>query len=272
MNIQWLSFLTICATLVACATDGATDGATPDDAAENTQDVGADSAGPTQDVDTDSAAPGNNAEADVAVEEDVPAPIEVAATLRVVDPATGNGSANVTVTAGDSEATTDGQGRGTVTIAPGPYEIALTRSDTRTHRVFGVAADQPFEQITYMSPEQITALVYNALGLTDDPDRGILVVGLDLPNLAPAVGAAAAIDKESDDPFVLTGFTAVFDNEIPDNGQGFVTFPNVAPGSVNITVTYPEGECRIFPAETDAVPVEVTAGEVSVVAYTCRPM
>ena len=95
------SVCTICATLVACATDGATDGATPDDAAENTQDVGADSAVPTQDVDTDSAAPGNNAEADVAVEEDVPAPIEVAATLRVVDPATGNGSANVTVTAGD---------------------------------------------------------------------------------------------------------------------------------------------------------------------------
>lgn len=261
MNIKWLSLLTLCVAVVACADDRSS----PGDTSEAEPDA-------TSDADTDAADAPNNAEDDAQVMEDVPAAVEVAATLRVVDPATGGGSAGVTVTAGDSEATTDGQGRGTVNIASGAYEITLTKSGVRTHRVFGVANEQPFEQITYMSPEMITALVYNSLGLTDDAERGILVVGLDLPNLAPAVGAGATIDRDSGDPFVFAGVRAAFATEIPDNGQGFITFPNVEPGPVNVTVTYPDGQCRVFPAETYAVPVEVTAGEVSVVAYTCRPM
>ena len=156
----------------------------------------------------------------------------------------------------------------------GPIYVALPTAEgvqAVECTVVGVAGDAAFEQITYMSPENITSMVFGSLGLMDNPERGILVVGLDLPNLAPAVGAGASIDKASDNSFVFAGIQAVFATEIPSNGQGFLTFPNVEPGEVNVTVSYPQGSCRIFPAETEAVPVTVTAGEVTVVAYTCRP-
>ena len=202
---------------------------------------------------------------------DTAAAANVAATVRVINPATGTGAAGVTVSAGGVETVTDGNGQATVDVPSGPYEIALNQAGARTHTVVGVAGDAAFEQITYMSPENITSMVFGSLGLMDNPERGILVVGLDLPNLAPAVGAGASIDKASDNSFVFAGIQAVFATEIPSNGQGFLTFPNVEPGEVNVTVSYPQGSCRIFPAETEAVPVTVTAGEVTVVAYTCRP-
>ena len=256
MNLRTLGILALCAHLVACTEnkpaapqDGGLDGA-------DTQ--GTDTQGP------DGGAP------DAENPDSMPEPVFVAATIRVVDPATGGGASGVTVTSKGVETTTDEMGRATVDVMSGPYEIALTRSDTRTHRVFGVAGNEPFEQITYMSPEMITSFVYTNLGLTDDNERGIVVVGLDLPDLAPAVGASASLDGLSDDSFVFAGNQPIFATEIPANGQGFITFPNVEPGTVEVTVAYPGGACRIFPAESEAVPIEVTAGEVSVVAYTCR--
>ena len=195
----------------------------------------------------------------------------VSASIRVVDPSGGNGATGVTVSSEYSEALSDETGVGAVVVLPSTsYEIALSIEGTRTLRVFGIASDTSFEQITYMSPEMITSFVYNSLGLTDDPEKGILVVGLDLPNLAPAVGASAAINLTSDAAFVFAGFSATQTNTIPAGGQGFVTFPNVEPGLAQITVSYPEGACQVFPAEAGALDVPVAAGEVSVIAYTCR--
>lgn len=194
----------------------------------------------------------------------------IAATIRVIDPASGGGSSGVTIAGNGQEAITDTQGRATIDINEGPYRITLDKSGARRHQVFGVVGAEPFEQITYMSPDTITSFVFNSLGLVDDASKGILVVGLDLPNLAPAVGASASIDVESDAPFVFAGIQPTTADTIPPNGQGFLTFPNVTPGTVNVTVTYPDGACRVFPAETDAPTVEVVAGEVSIIAYTCR--
>ena len=47
-------------------------------------------------------------------------------------------------------------------------------------------------------------------------------------------------------------------------------FPNVEPGAVRINAEYDQGECRVFPAETELMDVEVIAGQVTVVAFTCR--
>ena len=60
---------------------------------------------------------------------------------------------------------------------------------------------------------------------------------------------------------------------IISGGGGFVSFANVTPGDVQITVTPPEGSgCALFPAERDEQPtVQVYAGEVTVVAFTCKP-
>ncbi|MEE2786266.1 MAG: hypothetical protein VX589_02940 [Myxococcota bacterium] len=201
---------------------------------------------------------------------DDPEPVE--ATLRILNPgAFGNsGYSNVTVTSSLGSAVTDTNGSATVSVTSGPYAIKLTAGNARPHTVFGVSAKTPFTQITYMSPEMITGFVFGQLGLMDDRTKGILVVGLDTPTLAPAVAASATIDAASGTPFVFAGMAPVSGNAIPANGQGFVTFPNVTPGTVTIEALMPDGRCAIFPAETGAASVVITAGEVSVVAYTCR--
>ena len=256
MIIRGLQILALCGLLLACTEDGSSrddlGAATADTATSTTPDAQVDS-----ELDSDS-------------DDDLNATPPVQATMVVIDPTTGGGSSGVTITTMDDEATTDESGRATVNVVPGPYEVVLTKPGARPHRVFGVAGDQNFEQITYMSPDTITLFVFNSLGLTDDQNRGILVVGLDLPNLAPAVGAGATIDQPSNESFVFAGIQPAFASEIPPNGQGFLTFPNVDPGSVNVTVSYAPGTCRVFPAETEDVQVRITAGEVSVVAYTCR--
>ena len=262
MSIRWSCVWAIALLMMACGGETEADGGAPiptDSAA--TDSAATDSA--TTDTATTDTATTDNAATDSGG-------AKVAATVRVINPATGAGAAGVTVSAGGVDVTTDASGKGTVDVPAGPYQIALNQAGARTHTVFGVAGDKAFEQITYMSPDNITGFVFSSLGLKDDKERGILVVGLDLPNLAPAVGAGATIDKGSDKSFVFAGIQAVFATEIPSNGQGFLTFPNVEPGEVNVTVSYPKGSCRIFPAETDAAPVTVTAGQVTVVAYTCR--
>lgn len=194
----------------------------------------------------------------------------VQATVRIVNPATGQGFSGVMVTGPSDTATTDGSGRATVGVDPGAYQISLAAPGARVHRVWGVAGEADFEQITYVSPDMITGFVFGSLGLTDDTTKGILVVGLDTPTLAPAVGAEADIDGVHGTPFVFAGSRPAAGKVIPMGGQGFVTFPNVDPGMVNITTNYPDGTCAVFPAETDHDSVEIIGGEVTVIAFTCR--
>jgi len=193
----------------------------------------------------------------------------LAATIRVLNPARGSGFAGVTVRSSEGEAVTDSSGRATVNIPAGAYEIELIAPGARTHRVFGVA-EQDFEQITYLSPDNITTFVFSSLGLAADSASGILVVGLDTPSLAPAVGASADIDAPSDNPFVFVGASAAPGSTIVANAQGFVTFPNVEPGDVSISPSFDAGACLVFPSETSDRQVTVRANEVSVIAFTCR--
>lgn len=263
MSTRALVLLSLCTVISACSSSSRTSSS---DATMSTAD-----AENSVVADTDNAEIDATETSDDDVTPDTPPAATVAATILVADPGAGGGSAGVTVTSNGTDAITDETGRATVDVkAAAAYEVVLTKGDTRIHRVFGIAGEEPFEQITYMSSEMITSFVFNSLGLTDDTERGILVVGLDLPSLAPAVGASAAIDLQSSEPFVFAGIQPTFSDTIPETGQGFITFPNVEPGVVTITVSYPEGSCRVFPAETEDLQVPVTAGEVSIIAYTCR--
>ena len=194
----------------------------------------------------------------------------VMATLRVINPGTGQGFSGVTVSGPNGEAVTDASGQASIAVPVGAYRVQLDVTGARTHEVWGIAGDFSFQQITYLSSDMITGFVFGSLGLSDNPDKGILVVGLDTPTLAPAVGAEATIDAASDTPFVFAGIQPSAGNVIPAGGQGFVTFPNVEPGAVRINAEYDQGECRVFPAETELMDVEVIAGQVTVVAFTCR--
>ncbi|MEE2756037.1 MAG: hypothetical protein VYA30_05230 [Myxococcota bacterium] len=193
----------------------------------------------------------------------------VNARVRIINPI-GGAFVGVRILGPYDEAITDTSGSAVVQVDPGEFRLALDAPGARRHHLFGVATDVDFEQITYLSPEMITGLVYGQLGLADDPEKGIVVVGLDRASLAPAIGAEATLDVESDDGFVIAGPQASIGTSIPPNGQGFVTFPNVVPGTASVSATYPGGQCRVFPANGPEREIEVIAGEVSIIAYTCE--
>jgi hypothetical protein len=194
----------------------------------------------------------------------------VESTFRIINPATGRGFSGVVVRGPLNEAVTNGQGQADLMLNTGQYEVQLEAMGARRHRVVGVAGTEHFQQTTYLSPDVITGAVFGALGINDDDSRGILVVGLDSAVLAPAVGAEASISVEGGQPFVFQGNQPALGATIPTGGQGFVTFPNVTPGMLHINVTYPDGQCLMFPAEIEANEVTVYPGEVTVVAFVCR--
>lgn len=196
----------------------------------------------------------------------------VAATLRILNPGLfGAGYSGVNVTSECGTSQTDANGLATVDISQGAYAIGLTVGGARKHTVYGVSGPTPFTQITYMSPDFITSSVFGQLNILDDPAKGIVVIGLDTPSLAPAVGASATISGDSGEPFTFVGNSPTLTNTIAPNGQGFLTFPNVTPGQIRVETSFPNGSCSVFPSEDGEVDVTVAAGEVSVIAYTCRP-
>ena len=199
-----------------------------------------------------------------------PALSTVEVNVKVINPATGGGFSDVLVQSALGEAVTDASGQAQVRVNTGFYELLLDAQNARRHRVYGMAGQDDFQQITYLSPDAITGAIFGALGIVDDSTQSILVVGLDRPSLAPAIGAEASIDVGSDNPFVFQGNRPTLSNRIPTGGQGFVTFPNVVPGQVVIDTRYPEGSCHIFPAEMGVGEVRSYPGEVAVIAFTCR--
>ena len=196
---------------------------------------------------------------------------EVGVSIRVLNPGVRGGYPGVTLSGPFGESLTNSAGTASLAVAAGePYQIAMQIEGARVHRLHGVAGMSSFEQVTYLSPDMVTSLVFQSLSLSVDDGRGILVVGLDLPSLAAAVGASASIDLESDTPFVFAGQFPQSGHVIPTGGQGFVTFPNVEPGQVVIQTSFPTGQCRVFPAETETPVVSIQPGEVTVIAFTCR--
>ena len=206
---------------------------------------------------------------DVTSAADVALPAETVMTVQLINAGTGGPYTGVFVSAGDQQGMTDGSGQSSVMVAAGPYHVVLETSDARAHHLYGVAGETNFKQISYMSPDNVTLGVFGSLGLQDDPTRGTLVVGLDLPNLAPAVGASASIDSASDPAFIFAGFSPQTGSTLPAGGQSFVTFPNVEPGPTEISALFPDGACLPFVAEVGDPQVVIHAGEVSVVAFIC---
>lgn len=208
---------------------------------------------------------------DVALASDAAQSTRIQARFRVIRPDTGGGFSGVRVVGEFGESTTDANGFATIELNSGPYVVELNAPGARIHRVYGVAGDSDFDQVTYLSTEMITGFVFQAAGRQDDQARGILVVGLDLPSLAPAVGSSASIDATHDAPFIVVGGRPTDGQEIVQGAQGFVTFPNVEPGTVDVSADFADrGVCGVFPAEMGSGRVEVTAGEVAIIAFTCR--
>ena len=183
------------------------------------------------------------------------------ATVRVLDAMSGSGMADVTVqNAAEDTETTDGSGSATLAVpADDTFSILLQRSDAIDHLLFGPTGAEDFTYITFM------------LGATIEEGTGVVVVGVDYDNLAPAVGASADLDGEHGEPWVLTSTGASFGDTILPGAMGMVAFSNVQPGDVNVSVTPPDGaDCTAYPGggEMPAAPVE--AEMVTVVTFHCR--
>lgn len=205
-------------------------------------------------------------------ESDTPGPT-VEATVRVLDAVSGAGMADVDVQnlAGDTEVT-DSNGTAVLSApADDTFSILLQRSDAIDHLLFGPTGAEDFTYITFMATQTLVTGVSTMLGATIEEGTGVVVVGIDYDNLAPAVGASADLDGEHGEPWVLTSTGASFGDTILPGAMGMVAFSNVQPGDVNVSVTPPDGaDCTAYPGggEMPAAPVE--AEMVTVVTFHCR--
>ncbi|MBM4377349.1 MAG: hypothetical protein FJ095_19895 [Deltaproteobacteria bacterium] len=194
----------------------------------------------------------------------------VVASFQLVDAATGKGFAGGTLTLGQATAVTDAQGRATLDVPPGAFDVTLTGPNLATYTLAGAAGAVDFSFISYVSTRKTTSQVAGLLGTKVDPTRGILVVAADDPQLKPAVGAKVALDAEAGAPFVI-GPTGPKPGDTVVAGGSFVSFFNVAPGSVRIELTPPAGKtCHVAPGPGPRDTVEVLADGVTVIAYVCE--
>jgi hypothetical protein len=198
-------------------------------------------------------------------------PDPVAGTFVMLDALSGDPRTDVTLTSSYGEVVETPDGEGTVQLLPGGFLVTASADDARDHRLVGVAGDEDFTLLSYMSNRTLTGQVMGLLARAADPAKGFLVVGLDHPDLSPAVGASVEIDAAYDVGFVLGTTGPREGTEITSGAGGFVTFANVAPGPVVVDVTPPEGEvCAVFPALAEGVAgVDVVADTVTVLTLHC---
>jgi hypothetical protein len=208
-------------------------------------------------------------EGDGAVE--VPPAVEpVNGHFQLIDAATGKGFSGGTLSLGQATTQTDAQGRATLEVPPGAFDVKLTGPNIATYTLAGAAGAVDFSFISYVSTRTTTSQVAAFLGTKLDPARGILVVAADDPKLQPAVGAKVAIDAEADAPFILASAGPKRGDTVVAGGS-FVSFFNVAPGTVRIDMTPPAGRtCHVAPGPGPRDSVNVSADGVTVIAYVCE--
>jgi len=211
-----------------------------------------------------------------------PVPQVTSVTIKAISPLTGAGLSGLNAVQLDPESLeplaelnpTDESGETSITVGMGAtYLVSLSAADTRAHHIIGVAAEEPSTQITFVSNDMLTSQVFGFLSISPSAERGIVVIGLDKPDLSPAVGASVELSVDYDAAFALGQFGPVEQREITAGVGGFITFANVEAGAVSFDVTPPEGErCRVFSGEPEEqLTIPSVAGQVTVVALTCRP-
>jgi len=249
MRLWWLLLA------VGCTGDKASEGASSEGTTDSAEDTSADS-GDSGDSGEDAVVPIN-------------------ATARLLDPMSGGGLVDLTVTSpfDGASCTSESDGRCTVVVAADqPFALDVTGDAILPHRLQGEAADEAFETISFVANASLTDQIYGLLGVSRDPNKGTVVVGLDNPDLSPAYGASASIDAPADLTFVFGTSRPIEGDALVEGGFSIVTFVNVEPGAVTVTPTGAAGtNCLAAPAEQSSdFDVEVAAAVISVVSFICR--
>ena len=197
-------------------------------------------------------------------------PEPVLGTFVMLDALSSSARTDVVLTSGTGESTDTTEGEGSLPVLPGAFLITASADDSRDHRLVGVAGDEDFTLLSFMASRTLEGQVMGLLARASDPAKGFLVVAVDHPDLSPAAGASVSVDGNYDVAFTL-GATGPREGEEITSTSSFVTYANVTPGTVAVTVTPPEGEvCGVFPAIAEGTfGVEVTADTVTVVTLHC---
>jgi hypothetical protein len=200
-------------------------------------------------------------------------PAQVTGTFQLLNAQSGQGKSDITVTGPLDEALTDGDGRALVSLlGEQGFVVRAEGGNLLPHLLQGQAGLEDFVYISFVATQNLTDQVLSYLGGSWDPDTGIVVVGLDTPELAPATGAGASLDGDYELAFVFGPSLPEAGTTLVEGGSSIVTFVGVPPGTVSILAEPAEGSaCQLFPALSGSqAQVQVEAGVVSVLTFTCE--
>ena len=204
---------------------------------------------------------------DTSQETENPPPINAA--VQLLDVQGGALPEGIEVTSALETVTLDANGSGSLQVGgSSQFYLEVKAEDFYTHHLTGMAGQDDFDLVSFFASRDVGELMYGLLELEEDPEKGILIVALDNPDLSPAVDAAADIDASHDGAFVTTNFGVKFSNVVGTGG--FVAFPNVATGDTTISVTPPEGKnCQFHPAGGDGATVTIKSDQATVAFFVC---
>ncbi len=211
---------------------------------------------------------------DSAPDEDV-IPEFVFGQARVLDAVSGARVGGLDVTVDEELVATDDEGQARFEMgSQSDFAMEIVGPDIQTTWLEGNSGIQDFTFTTFVGSVAVHDGVVAQLGLpARDPSKGTLVVAMDTPALQAAEGAAAAINVDSDSPFVFVDGVPTLGSELVFQAAGFVTFANVEPGAVTVTVSAPPNTaCLSFPglaATADYTSYTIRAGAVTVAQFIC---
>jgi len=194
----------------------------------------------------------------------------VSARLTLLDTVSSAPIGGVSVSTDSESGQTDENGQVQLNVsANAPFALTADNGDL-VHHYVGHSAEQDLSMIGFLASTAITNQVYGMLGLSMNNEKGIVVAAIDLTDLSPAYGAAAALDVSNDGSFVFGTTVPVSGDTLIDGGSSVVFFPNVEPGAATISVTPPDGlQCGLIDTGEDSFTVDVVAGEVTVAVFIC---
>ena len=196
----------------------------------------------------------------------------VEATFTALDPSTGAGVSGLSVMGADASEITDDDGQATISVeADATFEVRIEGDGLLNHVLVGPAGEEPFNYISFVSTESLYDTVLSMMGLEQQPDTGIVVVGVDYDDLSPVVGAKVSIGNEHDPAFTLGSTGPQVGDTIPEGAMGMVSFPNVRLGESSVLVEPPDGVlCTAFPGGGQMPYFPVMQKFVTVVQFHCR--
>ena len=149
-------------------------------------------------------------------------------------------------------------------------------------------AQVAFNYTTFFGSRDQAKAVFRTLGITFNPNQGIVVVGLDVSrdgsnqpeSLDPAIGAGSTLQyfpSETVEPqqFVYVGALPQFGAEITAKSQSFVTYPNCPVGTSSVMATLtPAAQLKCLlspglPSPQVELDFDVSPDSISVVSYIC---